>query len=245
MVRITVPYHLDDRLPALDVGDLDATEVTAELPPGTRWERMAVLYELVAEAVRGAADTPLVVAGDCTTALGVLAGLQRRGLDPSVVWFDAHADFHTEDSTTSGYLGGMPLALAAGVGTLTLPAALGLRPVPPSRVTLVDARDTDPGERILLDRAGVRPVPVADLDPADLPPGPLLLHVDLDVCDPPDVADLLFPVPGGPPLDAVLGAVRRVLDTGRVAAFSLAATWHQSGPAAPAHATLVHHLTDR
>lgn len=80
---------------------------------------------------------PLVVSGDRTTSLRVLAGLQRAGHDVAIVWFDTHADFHTEQTTTSGYLGGMPAALAVGVGTLTLPTALVLRPVPPSRALLI------------------------------------------------------------------------------------------------------------
>jgi arginase len=231
MTTIAVPYHLDERLPALTTGAPADREVTADLPPGTPWERMAVLYERVASSV-AAVQRPVVVSGDCTTSLGVLAGLQRAGRDPGIVWFDAHADFHTEATTTSGYLGGMPLALAAGVGTPTLPGLLGLRPVPPARVVLVDARDTDPPEHRLLAEAGVPRLPVAGLSAADLPEGELYLHVDLDVCDPGDVPDLLFPAPGGPPLDDVLAAVGRVLATGRVVAVGLAATWHADRPAA-------------
>ncbi|MGY1698013.1 MULTISPECIES: arginase family protein [unclassified Geodermatophilus] len=235
MTTFVVPYHLDERLPGLVTGFPVDRELTAQLPPGTPWQRMAVLYGHVAEEVAAAPTRPLVVSGDCTTGLGVLTGLQRAGRDPGIVWFDAHADFHTEATTTSGYLGGMPLALAAGVGTPTLPDALGLRPVPPSRVVLVDARDTDPPEHALLERAGVRRRPVAGLGAADLPDGELYLHVDLDVCDPADVPDLLFPASGGPPLDDVLAAVGRVLGTGRVAAVGLAATWRDRDRPAPAH----------
>ncbi len=238
MTTFAVPYHLDERLPALTTGLPVDRELTADLPPGTPWERMAVLYERVAREVAAAGARPLVVSGDCTTSLGVLAGLQRAGRDVGIVWFDAHADFHTEATTTSGYLGGMPLALAAGIGTPTLPDALGLRPVPPARLVLVDARDTDPPEHRLLADAGVARRPVSGLSAADLPAGELYLHVDLDVCDPGDLPDLLFPAPGGPPLDDVLGAVGRVLATGRVVAVGLAATWHQDRPAA-AHRQVV------
>ena len=49
----------------------------------------------------------------------------------------------------------MPLTLAVGVGTLTLPRSLGLRPVPTFRVVLVSARDIDPGEWVLLQQTGV------------------------------------------------------------------------------------------
>jgi len=151
-----------------------------------------------------------------------------------VVWFDAHADFHTEASTTSGYLGGLPLALAVGVGTLTLPAALGLRPVAEQRAVLVDARDTDPGEHALLERSAVVRTRVPDLDASVLPGGDLYLHLDLDVIDPDDpaqVPDLLYPAPGGPTLADVLDAVEGVMATGRVVAVGVAATWHHAGGA--------------
>jgi len=130
MVTVAVPYHLDERLAAFDAGVPVDLEVVVELPAGDAWHRMSALYEQVAQVVASYSDrVPVVISGDCTTSLGVLAGLQRGGHEVGVVWFDAHADFHTEDTTTSGYLGGLPLALAAGVGTLRLPAALGLHPV--------------------------------------------------------------------------------------------------------------------
>lgn len=159
-----------------------------------------------------------------------------------VVWFDAYADFHTEETTTSGYLGGMPLALAVGIGTLTLPTALGLRPVPQSRTVLVDARDTDPGEHVLLDRSTVVRTRLEDLDADGLPAGELYLHLDVDVCEPAHVPDLLYPVPGGPGLTDVLDAVRRIVATGRVAAVGIAATWRHGGCATGAHEDLARRL---
>jgi arginase len=183
-----------------------------------------------------------LLSGDCTTSLGVLAGLQRAGRDVGIVWFDAHADFHTEATTTSGYLGGMPLALAVGVGTLTLPDALGLRPVPPVRAVLVDARDTDPGEHVLLEQSSLRRTRLADLDAADLPEGQLYLHVDIDVCDPAEVPDLLYPAPGGSALTDLLARMRSVVTTGRVAAVGIAATWHHGGDAAEAHRDIARRL---
>ena len=67
---------------------------------------------------------------------------------------------------------------------------------------------------------------VGELDADRLPPGPLVLHIDVDVIDPADLPGLLFPAPGGPPADAVLDAVRRVMDTGRVSALDIACPWH-------------------
>jgi len=239
MRLLRVPYHLDDRLDPFDPGVPADAEITADLPPGDPWARMAVLYERVAGAVRSG---PAVVAsGDCTTALGVLAGLQRAGRDPSIVWLDGHADFHTVDTTTSGYLGGFPLALAVGRGDLALPAALGLRPVPEHRAVLVDARDTDPGEHALLADSAVVRVQLADLTAA-VPDGDLYVHVDVDVCTPAEVPDLLYPAAGGVRVDELLTAVRALVATGRVGAIGLAATWQHRTPARPEHVALVRGL---
>lgn len=242
MATVAVPYHLDERLVGFAPGVPVDHEVAVALPPGDPWQRMAVLYEQVAVEVSGQDAAALVVSGDCTTSLGVLAGLQRGGHDVGIVWLDAHADFHTEATTTSGYLGGMPLALAVGVGTLTLPAALGLGPIPESRVVLVDARATDPSERVLLDRSAVVRTRVAALDEGVLPAGELYLHVDLDVCDPAQVPNLLYPEPGGIAPDDLVAAVRRVVATGRVAAVGVGATWHHDGRAAAPHRDLLRAL---
>jgi arginase len=239
MLLLIVPYHLDERLHAFDLGVPADGVVTADQPPGDPWDRMAVLYEQVAAAVGD--RTVVVASGDCTTSLGVLAALQRAGRDVGVVWFDAHADFHTTATTQSGYLGGFPLALAVGRGELTLPAALGLRPVAEERVVLVDARDTDPGEAALLAGSGVVRTTVAGLSAA-VPDGDLYVHVDVDVCSPAELPDLRYPAPGGATVADVVAAVRGLVATGRVAAIGLAATWHHRSPARPEHAALVRDL---
>lgn len=238
MVTLAVPYHLDEPLELFPVGLAIDRTLQAELPAAGRWERMAVLYGVVADAVAAAQGPVLVASGDCTTSLATLAGLQRAGRDVGVVWFDAHADFHTETSTTSGYLGGMPLALAVGVGTPTLPRALGLRPIPEARAVLVDARDTDPGEHDLLAVSQVRRLRVDEIDAGSVPGGDIYLHVDIDVYDPSDVPDLLFPAPGGPAAAAVTAAVGRVLATGRVVAVGLGVTRRVDGTTPDAYGEL-------
>jgi arginase len=225
-----LPWHLDDHL--ADGLGIVTTEGATEVEgaPGTDddpWLRLVGVYAGLVDAVAGAApdDDVTVLTGDCVTAVAVLAGLQRRGIDPAVVWFDAHGDFHTEATTTSGYLGGLPLAKIVGLGDLALPRALGMTPIAEDRAVLVDARDLDPGEVAALAASAVRQVAVADLTAEVLPEGPLLLHVDLDVVDADDLRGLRFPAPGGPGLDAVAAGVRAVAATGRVAGMSIAATW--------------------
>jgi arginase len=146
---LAVPYHLDEYLPGLDLPPEAAEVVIAELGSGDPWSRMAVLYDRLADVVADAASREVVVAvasGDCTTALGTVAGLQRAGADAGVVWFDAHGDLHTPDTTSSGYLGGMPLRLLVGGCPELIGARPGLRPVPEEEVLLVGARDLDPPE---------------------------------------------------------------------------------------------------
>jgi arginase len=241
MQTIGVPYHQDEFIADFDVGVPVDTQVTVDLPEADPWRRMGVLYEELARVVSGHVLPVLVVSGACLTSLGILAGLQRSGRDVGIVWVDAHGDFNTEATTPSGYLGGMPLALAAGVGILTLPEVLRLRPVPPSRIVLVGARDIDPAESVLLPQWGVgrRGLAVAA---ADLPTGDLYLHIDVDICDPTAVPDLLFPAPDGPAVDTVMTAVRRIMATGRVVAVDLAATWHQNGPRSSVQRQVMHRV---
>ena len=78
---------------------------------------------------------PLVLAVNCFTSLGTVAGVGR---DVGVVWFDAHGDFHTPDSTITGFLDGMGLAMLLGDGWSELRATIeGLRPVPAENALLV------------------------------------------------------------------------------------------------------------
>ena len=247
MTVIAVPYHLDEYLPDLDLPCEPAEVVTAQFPPGDPWERLAVLYEEVARAVTAAllANTgglggcPVVLTGDCNTSAGVMAGLQRAGVDPAIVWFDAHGDVQTLETTTSGYLGGLALRLLTGYRPELIAARLGLRPVSEDRIVLAGARDLDPPEVTYLAGAAIRrrevaALAAADLSSADLPGGPLYMHVDLDVIDAAGLPGLRYPAPGGPDAAELADALRMLLATGQVAAFYVGCTWH------PGHASARH-----
>lgn len=234
-----MPYHLDDYLPDLILPrwqGRDPTSVTAELPPGDVWRRLAVLYEQVAGAVAGASVPVTVLSGDCATALGTVAGLQRAGISPGIVWLDAHGDVQAPETSSSGYLAGMTLRLLTGHRPELIAAALDLRPVPERDIVLAGARDLDPPEEAYLAGADIATCAVAELGAVRLPAGPLYVHVDMDVVDPADLPGLRFPAPDGPPLAAVADAVRRLRETGRVAAVGLACSWRpgEGGAAAAA-----------
>jgi arginase len=246
---LRVPYHLDEYLPDLDLPVAPARmgpaqTITAELAAGDPWARLTALYRRVADAVARAAgdgSRPVVVSGDCTTSLGIVAGLQRAGLDPGIVWFDAHGDVQTPETTASGYLGGMPLRLLAGYRPGLIADGLGLRPVPEHRIVLAGARDLDPPEATYLAGAAIGRAGVADLDPAAMPDGPLYVHLDLDVIDPAFLPGLLNATPGGVGPADVAQALGQLVATGRVAAVGIACTWR---PGQDDGARIAPYLTD-
>ncbi len=227
---IAVPYFIGVAMPGL-VTPRPCLELSPPLPDGSPQQRMAVLYRHLADRV-AAEMSPVVYAGDCLAAIGVLAGLQRAGIDPTLIWFDAHGDFHTWQTTRSGFLGGMPLAMIVGRGEQAIVDGVGLAPLDEGRVVLVGARDLDPGEDEAVAASAMTVIPsVMDLSGRDLPPGSLHIHVDLDVVDPRDMPAHNYPAPGGPSLGEMQAVLTRLAATGRVAAVSFS-TWNPALPGA-------------
>jgi arginase len=228
---LLLPWHLTDYLAeGLNV-TLPSGLVTVAGSPSTTgrpWVDLIGVYAGLRDAVAAATAPPVVLTGDCVASLAVIAGLERRDVRPGLVWFDAHGDFHTEATTTSGYLGGLPLAKAVGRGDLTLPAALGMTPLPESSVLLADGRDLDPPEVTALAGSRVLRARVTELGTAALPDGPVIVHVDLDVVDPAELTGLRFPAPGGPSLQAVADGVAAVARRRQIAALDIAATWRSA-----------------
>ncbi|MEZ4518878.1 MAG: arginase family protein [Chloroflexota bacterium] len=151
----------------------------------------------------------------------------RSGAD--LIWFDAHGDFNTWETSPSGFLGGMPLAMAVGRGEQTLLEATGMQPWPEEKVFLTDARDLDPGERDLVEASSVRHLTqITDLlNEETLPPGPLYIHFDTDVIDPADAPAMNYPAPGGPSTALVREVFQRLAATDRVVAVSVS-LWEPS-----------------
>jgi arginase len=236
MTTILVPYHIDEPVADLDVPlPADVTITTSLAASADRWQWLGTLYTQVAAAVKSTVDAgavPIVMSGDCVTALGTVAGLQQAGLDPAVIWFDGHGDVQTLETTHTGYLGGLPLRILVGYRPELISDQLDLRPVPEERAVLVDARDLDPPEADYLAASGVRQIPVPDVSTMELPDGPLYLHLDLDVVNPAQLPGLLFPAEGGPDLPSVFEAVRHVWSTGRVVGVGVACTWRPGHGAA-------------
>ena len=224
MRRILVPYHHAEPLPKLaNAFASDDAVVVSKGPAGAMIQR---LYDQVAARVAASAEPVVVASGDCTTALATVAGLQRRGGSPGVIWIDAHGDFNTPHTTRSGYLGGMALAMLVGRAGTSLAQSIGLRPVAEDACLLAGARHLDPAERELLERSAVRRVAdVTQIADAPLPPPPWYVHLDVDVLDPAELPALRFPAPGGPSASALHEALRRLASRGTIAALGLACTF--------------------
>ncbi|MGD9250390.1 MAG: arginase family protein [Desulfobacterales bacterium] len=199
------------------------------LPAGALPSRLAPVHEALADFVANTiagGRRPVSIAGDCCTAIGVAAGLQRAGLNPTLIWLDAHGDFNTPETTPSGFLGGMPLAMLVGRGDLGMPTAVGLKPLPEHRIILTDGRDLDPGEKTLLAQSQVAHLEdTAALGAYPLPDGPLYVHFDVDVIALDESPAQNYPAAGGPSAAQLNTVFESLALTGRLAAVSVS-TWN-------------------
>jgi arginase len=233
---IITPYFLDQPLPGLEDLSRDEWEINqVNLTGNSVIRRLAEIHAGLAHQVESAVKAgckPISIAGDCCTAIGVLAGLVRSGIAPQLIWFDAHGDFNTWETSPSGFLGGMPLAMLAGLGEQTILEFLDIAPLPQDRIILTDARDLDAGEEELVSSSNVTHMndPLSLLD-SPLPEGPLWIHFDTDVIDPEYVPAQNYPAPGG--IDpAGLGRVfSHLAEAGDIVAVSLS-SWAPDLPGA-------------
>ncbi len=169
--------RLHTRLKALghtvqDAGNVWSPEVEEDIPIGDPKLRFAEtilasckdLADKVDAAVRDGA-TPLVLGGDHSIAIGTQAGLARHSKDRGMIWFDAHADFNTHESSPSGNIHGMPVSAVLGIGHPLL--ADFDQPGPklkPENTVLVGLRDVDKGEARLMEDSGVSFYTMRDID---------------------------------------------------------------------------------
>jgi len=208
----------------------------AELP-GDSWhaeiQTSFELMRMLAAAVREARDSnrlPIVLAGNCNTAVGTIAGL---GVDSTgVAWFDAHADFNTPETTTSGFLDGTAVAILTGRCWTQLAATIpGFEAISDERICLIGTRDIDSLEGGLLDdssvqviaprrlRSSLRPTLTAMSEHVDR----IYLHIDLDVLDSGVALANRFAVSGGLSLEEMEYALAQIAERFHIAGISLTA----------------------
>ena len=257
---VTVPYRYDERGEGLGAGPdallaaglpdqlrtagIDVTGPhEAHLDPALQQEGRTALNigrlgadtaRLVAAARRNG-DGALVLAGDDTAAIGVVSGLEQAagaGAAIGVVWVDAHGDFNTPETSFSGILAGMPVAILAGLaGPLWRNAAGLATPVATGNIILAGVRELDEKEEELIRSTDVQVVPASQLCDGDdfaraidrLAQGCtlLFLHVDLDVLDPRFVPSASTPSANGLSVDELIEAMAKVLQTRKVAAVAI------------------------
>ena len=224
------PFFLDEYSPELERLAQTGWEVNRPVLPGGNQQRcMSVLYKPVADFVASTlkrGDRPICITGDCCAAIGVLGGIQQAGFDPVLLWLDAHGDFNTWETTPSGFLGGMPLAMIVGRGEQLILEAVGVRPISEARVMLTDGRDLDLAERQALAMSEV--IHVKDcLSLFEYLPikEPLFVHLDPDILNPEAAPAMSFPAKGGPSLDELHGLLSMLAQTSRIMAISMS-TWN-------------------
>ncbi len=233
---VLTPYFLDKLIPGLEeLKEWDWFLNREPLPESTVMERMSVLHGSLANAVEEICVTgeiPVSIAGDCCAAIAMLAGLRRAVLNPLLIWFDAHGDFNTMETSQSGFLGGMPLAMLVGKGDQTFLEALDLDPIEEERVILTDGRDLDPSESELVSRSSVthlkNPMDLMDYSFSDQP---IWIHFDTDILDPEDVPAQNYPAPGGIRKDELRKVFQYLAKTGLICGISLS-SWAPDLPGA-------------
>jgi len=202
---LVTPYFFDEHDPGLKDAVPPGVAYLENDPGGINGRSansLARVHKPIAQFVEKTVrrnDLPISIAGDCGASLPVMAGLQKAGLDPVLVWLDAHGDFNTPQTSPSGFLGGMPLAMMVGRGDLSIPKKTGQTPVREDFVWLIDARDLDPLEEMALASSQVNRVKLDALS-ALIFERPVHLHIDNDIIDAEDVPANNYPVAGGPSL---------------------------------------------
>ncbi|MBA2339766.1 MAG: arginase [Pyrinomonadaceae bacterium] len=158
-----------------DLGDLRIVRPTEMAAPN---ERLRYLKEITqtcedlaieVRAVLAQNELPLVIGGDHAIAMGTISGVasfyRERNESIGLIWFDAHADMNTHETTPSGNIHGMPLAAMLGYGASELTQIAGFAPkLDPRFCVHVGARDVDQGERELIRRTGIRFITMREID---------------------------------------------------------------------------------
>lgn len=188
--------------------------------------------------ILGAESLKLFLGGDCVITLATLASLRKLGeTNLGMLWLDAHGDYNTPETTPSGFIGGMCLAFANGLGPEMFSRGFGHSPlVDPTKTVLVGCRDLDPLEKELnLAKTGVRIYPANELagasphkrakeiaDYLTERTKKVVIHLDVDVIDPSEIPAVNYPTAGGLGLKETTEMLAAVANSVDIAAFEVA-----------------------
>lgn len=257
---VTVPYRYDDHLVGLGRGPhavlqaglqkrLAAAGITtgevreASLPDdertdGPRAANIGRLGSHIAASLveaRGEGSPVLVLAGDDTASIGIVSGLQdvhSATASIGLLWIDAHADFNTPETTVSGILAGMPVAILAGLaGPVWRESAQLDATIPTDRILIAGIREMDDKEEVLLRSTNVRVITTDEIQRGHIFENALdrlaervdylYVNIDLDVLDPPLVPSATTPSPSGLTLKQASRMLKYAIATGKTAVIAV------------------------
>lgn len=208
----------------------EAALTSAEATEYGAWKRLGMALGHFADIVAKNEQDGFFTVGllaTCPSMPGLVAGLQhsasrRNPLRIGMLWLDAHPDFNTPETTRSGSLGGMPVAVATGraLQRLRLDAHLD-QPLSDQHIVMGGVRLTDPLEQQLLDKSSIQqlsvddlrnmtPAVFAQLDRLSRITDKLYVHIDMDVLDPVEVMGHGNKVPNGPSSEQLAGLFEEI-----------------------------------
>jgi arginase len=200
-----------------DRGDIAIGRPEVEVDPESNLRNLHLIAEkteMLAKEVDQAIEAgsfPLVLGGDHSIAIGTLAGVAKHYNNLGVIWYDAHGDLNTAETSPSGNIHGMPLAVSLGMGHPLLTNVGGYAPkIKPENIVIIGARSLDDGERALIKEMGIKVYTMHEIDRIGMTKvmedsisylkgktDGVHLSLDLDGLDPNDAPGVGTPVLGG------------------------------------------------
>ena len=224
-----------------DRGDVEIPHLRKDVQEG-KTKNLAHFREASSRIFRATSEEKeapvMIIGGECSETVGAMAGLARAyGGKPGMLWLDAHGDFNVPETSPSGYIGGMCLAMACG---MAVGLDLGIGPTPPplagERLVHVGSRALDTPEVVafnsspakLFTTQQVKKIGAADVAEEaarhlDNRSDWIACHLDVDVVDPDLIPSVNYPTPGGLTLEETSMVIRRLIRTGKVRVLELAA----------------------
>jgi arginase len=200
-----------------DLGDIVIGRPEVVIDPNSNLRNLDLVAEKSEELAKAVSKVveegsfPLVLGGDHSIAIGTLAGMAKHYPNLGVIWFDAHGDLNTVETSPTGNIHGMPLAVSIGLGHELLTNIMGYSPkVKPEHIVIIGARSLDEGERALIKEKGIKVYTMHEIDRLGMTKvmeetitylkqktDGVHLSFDLDGLDPLDAPGVGTPVTGG------------------------------------------------
>ncbi|MDQ0352300.1 arginase [Alkalibacillus filiformis] len=179
------------------------------------------------KVIKSRGDFPLILGGDHSIAIGTISGLYNHYKDLGVIWFDAHADLNTGETSPSGNIHGMSLAASLGEGHKDLTSINGEGPkVRPEHTVIIGARSIDEGEREFIKERGIQVYTMRDIEKLGMDTvmkeaidylsnrvDGVHLSLDVDGIDPLHTPGTGTPVVGGPSYRETFHAMSALYDS--------------------------------